>query len=129
MVKHILRNAAGAVVVISVLLAQTGEVERFDLGGMPSKATTFVEQQIQEMIQSHRRGDAQDAVLIQRKLSGYYAARGDTVRARIAADRAELGEQMGRGLSRGETNGPSRVTNGQTPQPIPLAWEACEARN
>lgn len=63
---------------------QSNRAERFDTSGMPRRPTTFVEQQILEMIATHMWGDLTDAARIQRKLGRYYADKGDEKRATAA---------------------------------------------
>ena len=75
---------------------QSSPVERFDTSGLPERATNFLEQQIFEMIGSHRPGDLAGAGAIQRKLGRYYTEKGDPVRAAAAlrlADEAEAPPQ------------------------------------
>jgi hypothetical protein len=55
---------------------------------MPSRPSTFVEQQILDMIVGHRPGDLADAERIQQKLGRYYADKGDHARANQAFQRA-----------------------------------------
>jgi hypothetical protein len=74
---------------------QAPRPERFDTSGMPRRPTNFVEQQISEMIASHKWGDLQDAARIQRKLGRYYADRGDEQRATTAFLAAAAAERPG----------------------------------
>lgn len=71
-----------------VLAAQVHDPEWFDTTGMPRRPSTFVEQQILDMIQRHRPGDLADAARIQQKLGRYYADKGDEPRANQAFQRA-----------------------------------------
>lgn len=73
--------------------AQSTSVERFDTTGMPRRATNFAEQQILEMIGSHKRGDMADAARIQLKLGRYFADKGDESRATAAFQRAAAAEE------------------------------------
>lgn len=66
--------------------------EVFDTSGMPRRPTNFVEQQIAEMIGSHKSGDLADAARIQRKLGRYYADKGDDTRANAAFQLAAVAE-------------------------------------
>lgn len=75
----------------SVATAQKS-VEQFDVAGLPARPTTFLEQQIAEMIRGYRRGDLASASQIQRKLASYYSQVGDTARARVALERADNAE-------------------------------------
>jgi hypothetical protein len=69
-----------------------GDVEQFDLAGLPAAPTTFLEQQIGELLAHHRPDDRRGAALIQRKLARRYAEMGDAERARAADQRASCGE-------------------------------------
>lgn len=71
-----------------LLAAQVYDPEWFDTAGMPGRPSTFVEQQILDMIVGHRPGDLADAARIQRKLGRYYADKGDEPRANQAFQRA-----------------------------------------
>lgn len=68
--------------------AQVYDPEWFDTTGMPRRPSTFVEQQILDMIVGHRPGDLADAERIQQKLGRYYADKGDETRANQAFQRA-----------------------------------------
>ena len=67
-----------------VLFGQPAQVERFDVGGLPDRPTNFLEQQIFELLSSHRPGDLASAAAIQRKLGQYYQQSGDDARAAAA---------------------------------------------
>ena len=93
--------------------SQSSRVERFDTSGLPERATNFLEQQIFEMIGSHRPGDLTGATAIQRKLGRYYTEKGDQVRAAAAlrlADEAEAPPQ---------TRAPERKSQGNAPASHP----------
>ncbi len=75
------------------VVAQTAAVERFDTSGMPSRPTTFVEQQIWDLVKHHRSGNIADAILIQHKLERYYQDKGDVTRAKDASRLAAAAEQ------------------------------------
>lgn len=77
----------------SLFAVQSRRAERFDTSGMPRRPTNFIEQQISEMIASHKWGDLQDAARIQRKLGRYYADKGDEQRATAAFLAAAAAEQ------------------------------------
>lgn len=62
--------------------------EKFDLSGFPRRPTTFLEQQIRELLDTHQAGDMASAATIQRKLAQFYRDRGDTARVRAAERRA-----------------------------------------
>src|SRR5690349_11374902 len=55
--------------------------ERFDVTGLPPKASTALEQEILTLIRYHRRGDLRDAARIHLRLAEYYKDVGDKVRA------------------------------------------------
>ena len=90
---------------------QSSRMERFDTSGLPERASTFLEQQIFEMIGSHQPGDLTDAAAIQRKLSRYYSEKGDRIRAaaalRLAAEAENQSQQ--RTLSPDATAPPLRA--------------------
>ena len=88
--------------------------ELFDTSGMPRRPTSFVEQQIFEMIGSHKTGDLSDAARIQRKLGRYYQDKGDEGLATAAFLRASEAEQA--------LNGPPR-----TPAPEPASQDAVKS--
>jgi hypothetical protein len=79
--------------VLTLSAAPAIDRESFDTSGMPKRPTTFLEQQIAEMIASHQEGDLADAVHIQRKLGRYYSEKGDEARAKKALQRAEAAEE------------------------------------
>lgn len=85
--------------------ADIHRVESFDTSGMPHRPTNFVEQQILEMIASHKWGDLADAERIQRKLGRYYDDKGDEERSRAALMLAAAAEEA--------------VENGNRPVPVP----------
>src|SRR5579883_3356077 len=89
-----IRSSAGFlfVALASTLFAQNSAVERFDSSGMPPQPTTFVEQQLQDLIQHHTHGDTANAIFIQQKLARYYTDKGDTARARAASRLASEAE-------------------------------------
>ena len=70
-------------------VAQWNRVEDFDTSGMPRHPTTFVEQQIFDLIAHYRPGDLAEARRIQQKLGKYYAEKGDRRRANAALVAAE----------------------------------------
>ncbi len=73
-------------------LAQRAEV--FDTSGMPRRPEVFVEQQIFDLIRSHKGGDLADAARLQRKLGSYYIEKNDQTRARAAFLAAAEAEAM-----------------------------------
>jgi hypothetical protein len=78
--------------------AQTTDPESFDTSGMPRRPTTFVEQQLFEMLGTHHFGDLADAARIQRKLGRYYTDNRDERRANVAFLRAAAAErELGNG--------------------------------
>ena len=94
--------------VLFACLAAGSEVHRseiFDTSGMPAKATTFLEQQIFEMIASHPKGDLADAARVQGKLGKYYADKGDQTRS-LAAFRLAAAAQAAESTA----NRPAEVT-------------------
>lgn len=78
---------------------QSSQVERFDTSGVPRRPTTFVEQQIFEMLGYHRPGDLVDAMRIQQRLGRYYADKGDSVRSVAAFLLAAEAEKLASGDS------------------------------
>ncbi len=93
-----------------VLAAQDSHrAELFDTSGMPRRPNLFVEQQIFEMIGSHKAGDLSDAMRIQRKLGGYYQDKGDEARANTAFLRAAEAERA--------LNGPPAAPAAEAPAP------------
>jgi hypothetical protein len=89
-------------------LAQSNPVEDFDISGLPSRPTNFMEQRLFDMIEHHRPGDVRDAAFVQRKLAEYYREKGDLARARVADERARAAErpqQLAQGGSQTQTGG------------------------
>jgi hypothetical protein len=85
--------SAAVFVAVALLAPQSRLAEDFDTSGMPRRPTNFIEQQISEMIASRTWGDLEDAARIQRKLSRYYADRGDERRSTAAFLAAAAAEQ------------------------------------
>jgi hypothetical protein len=85
--------AASALLVASAAAAQAGtppagDVDHFDLSGLQERPTSFVEQQLRDLVAHHAPGDHADAARIQRKLARYYREKGDVERARASERRA-----------------------------------------
>jgi hypothetical protein len=87
---------------------------------MPRRATNFAEQQILEMIGSHKRGDMADATRIQLKLGRYYADKGDESRSTAAFQRAAAAEQTDRALpTTADSTAPPPSRRLSSPVPAP----------
>lgn len=56
-------------------------MERFDVAGLPTTASSTLEKEIFTLIRYHRRGDLRDATRIHLKLAEYYKERGEAARA------------------------------------------------
>jgi hypothetical protein len=61
--------------------ARPANPERFDVSGLPPKASSTLEQEIFTLLRYHRRGDLRDATRIHLKLAEYYNEVGDKVKA------------------------------------------------
>lgn len=81
--RHILLAVAFAIP--TALTAQSGpratHPEKFDVSGLPAKASSTLEQEIFTLLRYHRRGDLRDAARIHLKLAEYYKEIGDKVKA------------------------------------------------
>jgi hypothetical protein len=77
------------IVCLSFAFASEQAPEAFDLSGIPSPPTSFVEQQILEMVSGHKHGDLADAARIQQKLARYYRDKQDLRRSEVAEARAQ----------------------------------------
>jgi hypothetical protein len=65
-----------------------GELERFEVSGLPATATSDIERQIFLFLRAHRRGDLTDATRIHMLLAQYYKEIGDQARANICSRKA-----------------------------------------
>jgi hypothetical protein len=97
-------------------LAQSRRAELFDTSGMPRRPTTFIEQQIFEMIATHKPGDSADAVRVQRELGRYYADRGDEERATACFLAAADAQRAVEDKTGGETAAALEVRRPQPPE-------------
>lgn len=83
--------------------------EKFDVSGLPQKASSALEQEIFTLIRYHRRGDLRDAARIHLKLAEYYTEIGDKAKAgdcsKMAAEAWEAAESGVR-VSAGTTGTP-----------------------
>lgn len=95
---HILLAATLAIPVsaTSQSTAKAASPERFDVSGLPAKATSSLEQEIFTLLKYHRRGDLRDAARIHLKLAEYYTEIGDKTRSsdcsKMAAEAWEAAE-------------------------------------
>ena len=80
---HILLALALAIPVTATAQtsARPAHPEKFDVSGLPPKASSTLEQEIFTLIRYHRRGDLRDAARIHLKLAEYYKEIGDKTRA------------------------------------------------
>lgn len=88
-----LRSIPAVLLFAALAFGQAGQVENFDLTGLPPKATNFGEQHLMDMIERHKSGDIQNALEIQQRLAQYYRQKGDLSRARVAEQRAKSAEK------------------------------------
>ena len=81
--RHLVLAAALAMPagIIAQTPARVPAQERFDTSGLPSKASSALEQEIFTLLKYHRRGDLRDAARIHLKLAEYYTEVGDKARA------------------------------------------------
>ena len=80
---HILLALALAIPVTATAQtsARRAHPEKFDVSGLPPKASSTLEQEIFTLIRYHRRGDLRDAARVHLKLAEYYKEIGDKTRA------------------------------------------------
>lgn len=80
---HILLALALAIPVTATAQSSSGppHPEKFDVSGLPSKASNGLEQEIFTLLRYHRRGDLRDAARIHLMLAEYYKEVGDKVKA------------------------------------------------
>lgn len=109
--RHILLAVALAIPVTTMAQdgARPANPERFDVSGLPQKASSALEHEIFTLVKYHRRGDLKDAARIHLKLAEYYKEIGDKTRSndcsKMAAEAWEAAESGVR-VSAGTTGTP-----------------------
>ncbi len=95
--------------------AQRNDAETFDLSGLPAQPATFLQQQLRDLIKSHKAGDMIDAAEVQRKLAQCYREVNDETRAKQADERARLADELASGSKSSGSDAGSKAESRQAP--------------